>query len=439
MRTNCVVALEECHIGHVQNNSRYRLRAFSHPNITLHNVQQDDQSLQISRFLTFFKDAFTKGTFIKCTLSKPGAKAPQDLKNVYLRPVELKQGLKIAFNFRYKTRDEVKNFDLELGAAYLQTLLGEVFLNADFFSTTQDLTLGFDKKGAITLLMKKPTHAREVEMTHDRTKQRLLDPATPWLHRLGITSAKGEVLAASQDKWKQINKFLEIIASVIKTDALPADLHIADMGSGKGYLTFALYDYLSNKLGLEPHITGIELRQNLVDFCNQLAKEANFTRLEFIAQDINKYNPARLDMLIALHACDTATDLALAKGILGQAKAIVVAPCCHKQIRKAMHTSNELEPVLRFGILEERQAEIITDGIRALLLEAEGYKTNVFEFISTEHTAKNVMITAVADARNKHQRTQALAKVAALKSGFGIAQHYLEGLLAGKVAGLPEN
>ncbi len=393
-------------------------------------MPQDSHSAPVSQFYAHFKTAFTTGFFLKCTLSKPTAKAQLDLKNVYLRPVEIKQVLQLSFTFRYKTRDEVKNFGLEMGLSYLQTLLGEAFLHADFFSTTQDISLGFDKKGTASIQIKKASQAAQAETTHDRNKQRLLDPAAPWLHRLGITSAKGEVLAAAQDKWKQINKFLEIIASVIKTDALPTDLHIADMGSGKGYLTFALYDFLSNKLGLTPHITGIELRQNLVDFCNNLSQEAGFTHLKFLAQDINKYHPERLDMLIALHACDTATDLALAKGILGQAKAIVVAPCCHKQIRKAMHTRNELAPLVRFGILEERQAEIVTDGIRALLLESEGYKTNVFEFISTEHTAKNVMITAVADVRLKAQGAQALAKVAALKSGFGIDQHYLEGLLA---------
>ncbi len=394
---------------------------------------QDSHLAPVSQFYAHFKTAFTTGAFLKCTLSKPTAKAQFDLKNVYLRPVEIKQVLQLSFTFRYKTRDEVKNFGLEMGLSYLQTLLGEAFLHADFFSTTQDISLDFDKKGTASIQTKKASQAAPAETMHDRNKQRLLDPAAPWLHRLGITSAKGEVLAAAQDKWKQINKFLEIIASVIKTDALPTDLHIADMGSGKGYLTFALYDFLSNKLGLTPHITGIELRQNLVDFCNNLSKEAGFTHLEFLAQDINKYHPERLDMLIALHACDTATDLALAKGILGQAKAIVVAPCCHKQIRKAMHTQNELAPLVRFGILEERQAEIVTDGIRALLLESEGYKTNVFEFISTEHTAKNVMITAVADVRLKAQASQALAKVAALKSGFGIDKHFLEGLLAANI------
>jgi SAM-dependent methyltransferase len=247
------------------------------------------------------------------------------------------------------------------------------------------------------------------------------------LHALGITNARGEVPAPSQDKWRQIDKYLEIIESLLREQALPTDAHIADMGSGKGYLTFALYDFLTRQRQMTPRITGIELRPQLVALCNQIARDNGFSGLQFIAQDIKDYHPERLDMLIALHACDTATDLALAVGIQHQAEIIVAAPCCHKQIRRDMHARNELAPVLRHGILEERQAEILTDGIRALLLESEGYDTKVFEFISSEHTAKNVMITAL----NKHRRNreEALAKVAALKTGFGIERHYLETLL----------
>lgn len=382
------------------------------------------------RFLDNFKAACTAGHFIKCTLSKPTPTAPEGLKNVYLRAIVLKKGPHIAFTYRYKTRDEVKNFTLPDAAQQLEQLLGPVFLNADLFTTEQDTTLIFDKNGKAAITTKKPTQTTPADTRHNREKHRLLDPAAPWLHDLGITNARGEVLPAAQDKWKQINKFLEIIDSLLREHPLPPEAQIADMGSGKGYLTFALYDFLSRQAGLIPHITGIELRQNLVDFCNKTAQKAGFSNLQFIAADINNYQPERLDLLIALHACDTATDLALAKGIHARAGIVIVAPCCHKQIRRDMHTHNELEPVLRHGILEERQAEIVTDGIRALLLEANGYKTNVFEFISTEHTAKNVMITAVDGRRSTVDgRRAVLEKVAALKAGFGIREHYLEKLL----------
>ncbi|MCK6690827.1 MAG: SAM-dependent methyltransferase [Thermoanaerobaculia bacterium] len=382
------------------------------------------------RFLDNFKTAYAAGHFLKCTLSKPTPAAPEGLKNIYQRPVDLKKGPHIAFTFRYKTRDEVKNFTAPEAARQLEQLLGTVFLNADLFTTEQDISISFGKNGLAAISLKKPAQTAPADTRHNREKQRLLDPAAPWLHELGITNAKGEVLHAAQDKWKQINKFLEIIEGLLHEHPLPPDAQIADMGSGKGYLTFALYDFLSRQMGLNPHITGIELRQNLVDFCNKTAQKAGFAGLHFIANDINDFQPERLDLLIALHACDTATDLALAKGIHARAGIVIVAPCCHKQIRRDMETHNELEPILRHGILEERQAEIVTDGIRALLLEANGYKTNVFEFISTEHTAKNVMITAINGRRwTVDGRRAALEKVAALKAGFGIQEHYLEKLL----------
>lgn len=382
--------------------------------------------------MNVFETAFAAGHFLKCTLSKPTPAAPEGLKNIYLRPVLLKAGSRVAFTYRYKTRDEVKNFSATESRQQLEQLLGLRFLNADLFTTEQDAGLSFGKNGKAAFSTQKPTQTDPVDTRHNREKHRLLDPAAPWLHDLGITNTKGEVLPTAQDKWKQINKFLEIIDSLLRAHPLPPGAQIADMGSGKGYLTFALYHFLSQQPGLDPQVTGIELRQNLVDFCNKTAQKAGFTGLQFAATDINDFLPETLDLLIALHACDTATDLALAKGIHARAGIVVVAPCCHKQVRRDMEAHNELAPILRHGILEERQAEIVTDGIRALLLEANGYKTNVFEFISTEHTAKNVMITAVSSPRpaaDNRRRAEALEKVAALKAGFGIREHFLEKLL----------
>ncbi len=388
--------------------------------------------MPVSQFLASFRTAFESGNLLKCTLSKPTASAPADLKNIYIRPVILKKGRFAAFNYRYKTRDEAKNYSLEEALEHLGALLGREFQNADLLTPGRDFTLSFSKNGEAVFLSKKGSHTGGNDTAHDRPKHRLLDATAPWLHALGVTSAKGEVLANAQDKWRQINKYLEIVESLLRETPLPNDARIADMGSGKGYLTFALYDFLKNKMGLDPQVTGIELRPQLVALCNKTAEEAGFRGLRFVSQDIATYEPGHLDMLIALHACDTATDLALAAGIRHQARIIVAAPCCHKQIRREMQAHNELAPLLRHGILEERQAEILTDGIRALLLEAEGYKTQVFEFISTEHTAKNVMITATGGEKPRiadKKREAALEKVAALKAGFGIREHYLESLL----------
>jgi hypothetical protein len=391
------------------------------------------------QFIQAFQTAFESGRFIKCTLGKPCQGATGDLKNVYFRTVSLKKGVHISANFRYQTRDEVKNYSAEAAFLVLREILGTVLLHADLFTSTGDYSLQITPGGKALFIQKKASQAAATTLEHNREKKRLIRPTAPWLHTLGITNIRGEVLANAQDKWRQINKYLEIIQSLLDEKPLPNDPHVADMGSGKGYLTFALYDFLTNVLGLNPVVTGIELRSNLVELCRKTARESNFTGLHFVTQNISTYQPDRLDMLIALHACDTATDLALATGILNQAKIIVAAPCCHKQIRKEMLAQNELAPILQHGILAERQAEILTDGIRALLLEAEGYQTKVFEFISSEHTAKNVMITAIKPENDRSgarqmRREKALAQKTALKTGFGIKEHFLEHLLAKKGA-----
>jgi hypothetical protein len=176
---------------------------------------------------------------------------------------------------------------------------------------------------------------------------------------------------------------------------------------------------------MNPTVQGFELRETLTQVSNDLSEKCHFKDLNFVAADILNFNSERLDMLIALHACDTATDIAIAKGIQANAAMILVAPCCHKQIRKQMNAQNELRPVLKHGILEERQAELVTDGIRALLMEAHGYKTKVFEFIETEHTPKNIMIVGIRNRPN----LDALKQIEAIKSGFGIQEHFLETLL----------
>jgi len=218
-------------------------------------------------------------------------------------------------------------------------------------------------------------------------------------------------------------------------DELPQNksLHIADMGSGKGYLTFALYDYLVNHLQRDTTMTGVEFRKDLVDLCNQIAVKSGFKNLQFVEGSIEAFDCTGINMLIALHACDTATDDAIYKGIQAHADLIVVAPCCHKQIRREMEQGkkpHELDFILRHGIYLEREAEMITDSMRALFLEYAGYKTKVFEFISEAHTPKNVMIVAQKVQEASEQRQQeALSKIRAAKTFFGIHKHYLETLM----------
>lgn len=380
----------------------------------------------IENFYYQLEQALQKVSLSKITLSKP-RRGGADLQNIYGRLVEIKGELCLSFTLRYKTRDETKNVSLAQTPSQLKAWMEEHFRTANLFTKNDHWVLQLNKKG-IGRIQHQQIKEREINpLQHDHTKQRpLSEQPRLYLHALGIANQEGKILQQGKKKFRQINKYIELIEHLLQEQPLAANARLVDMGSGKGYLTFALYDYLVNQKQLAVKMTGIELRQGLVDQCNSIAKKYDFDQLEFIAEDIHQYQPdGGIDMLIALHACDTATDEAIAKGIRAGANIIVVAPCCHKQVRKSMKPPVGLEPMLQHGILLERQAEMLTDAIRSLLLEANGYKTKVFEFVGTEHTPKNVMITAV----KRSARKEALAEIDQLKSSFGLSHHHLEDLL----------
>lgn len=383
-----------------------------------------NQEAQIT-FLEYLQQSFEGGTFVKLTLSKPTDRS-SELKNIYLRPVSIKDQLHYSFLYRYKTKDIVKNHLPDHTLTLLDKLLGQDFLEASLFTTQKDLTLFFNKKRKARLVIKASSIPAPPDTSHNKKKKRLIEAAgNPYLYQLGITSKEGQILKQGQKKFRQINKYIEIIDSLLRKHPLPPSPKIVDMGSGKGYLTFALYDYLNQQLQLDAQITGIELRPQLVAATNELARMIEFQQLHFEAMDIMDYPADQIDMLIALHACDIATDIAIAKGIRSQAEIIVVAPCCHKQVRKSMKPAGIMDEMLKHGILLERQAELLTDSIRSLLMEAHGYQTKVFEFISTEHTPKNMMIVGMKGKPNP----EAKGIIQEIKNQFGISSHYLEKIL----------
>ena len=229
-------------------------------------------------------------------------------------------------------------------------------------------------------------------------------------------------------KWKQIHKFDEIFSGALSHIQLPEQLRVVDFGSGKGYLTFALYDYLL-KQDLNPFVTGVELNSKMVEFCQEVANKSDFQQLDFFQGDVRTYQPERLDVMIALHACDVATDFAIHTGIRLNAEMIMCAPCCHKELRPQLKAPLVLQPMLQFGIHAGQQAEMLTDTIRALLLKAYGYETKVFEFVALEHTSKNKMILATKRKDYQAPDVAVLAQIQALKEMYGIQKHSLELLL----------
>lgn len=384
----------------------------------------------IQSFLGKFADSFKQQTLVKLTLSNKRDKEAE-LKNVFVKPIQLKQGLMLNFVYRHNTKDVTKNYSADEAQAIISDLLNNTLSKGDLFTTAGDIHLTIYPNGKTSVINKKATINESPITQHNREKKRYVgnEGTANYLHELGITTADGKVKADKQDKYKQINKYVEIIDNVISSSNLPDDFTVVDMGAGKGYLTFALYDYLVNKLHKQAHVAGIELREGLVETCNDIAKHSGFDKLSFIQGSIDTAELPKADMLIALHACDIATDQAIYRGIQAGSKVIICAPCCHKQVRKALEPHNALSAITKYGIMEERQAEILTDTIRALLMEAYGYKTKVFEFISTEHTPKNVLIVGVKQDKHEGVKQDVLEKVNNLKQLFNIQYHHLEKLL----------
>ncbi len=383
-------------------------------------------SAPVVDFWAAMEEAVATASFVKLTLSKP-TRQQKELQRIHIRPVLIKQQLQLSATLQFERRDETRNFLPEEGIQQAAAWLGELFMEANLFTTSRHWLLSLNKKREGRLQQRPAVHSQSGPLVHNHAKKHALDVQADmhYLMSLGIMGSEGQILQKSQRKYRQIQKYIEIISHLLTDHPLPAHPKIADMGSGKGYLSFALYDFLQRQLGLAPAMEGVEIRPDLVDFCNELSRTSGFDGLSFVAASIEDYSVPALDMLIALHACDTATDLAIAKGIQAGAKLIVVAPCCHKQLRRDMKPSEVLMPMLKQGVFMERQAELLTDSLRVLLLEAHGYAVKTTEFVGPEDTPKNVLIMAAKASPNP----KATAQIAALKALFGVRRHALEDLL----------
>ena len=386
-------------------------------------------SEKTGEFIDALQQSLSENTFVKISLGNYKGRE-ENLKNVYIKRVLIKNEEKLCYTYRYKTRDIVKNHSVAEGIEHIRQFLDREFYVATLFTITHDLVFEnlHDKK--VILRKNTPAHQQLPAADHDRNKKRLISSSgKPYLAQLKITDENGKVLVNAQDKYKQINHYIDILSSLIKEIPGRETLKVVDMGSGKGYLTFALYDYLVNVLKVNAQVTGVEFRPDLVNLCNTIALDTGFTQLGFEQGTIENFDSAGTNILIALHACDTATNDAISKGISAGADLIVVAPCCHKQIRRqleASKTGNDLGFLTKYGIFLERQAEMVTDGIRAMILEYFGYKTKVFEFISDAHTPKNVMIVGLKDPKWTGHNEAVLEKIKNAKAYFGIEYHHLE-------------
>ena len=407
---------------------------------------------QRERFLDALAQGVADGSVTRVLLSKPVAKG-DDLERVTARPLVLRGERVLSFVFTHRTKDITKNEPVDVALETIAALVGARFAHAHLFARDAELQLMMSRKGRYTLHRSRakaddatrPAVAAasddDAGPQHDRQKHRFVSLDAPFLVELGVTTARHELVPAMARKWKQINKFVEVMSHALESAGIgpTAPLNIVDFGAGKGYLTFALHDWLRRQAAGAPRaldVVGVELRPDLVQLCNDAIARGHLEGLRFEAGDVGSFVPERLDVMIALHACDTATDHALHTGIRAGASIIMCSPCCHKQIRPQMQMPSLLKPMLQHGIHLGQQAEMVTDGLRALLLEAHGYDAQVFEFVALEHTSKNKMILAVRRQGRQDtpqalkRRADVLAQIAQLKQFYGIREHCLETLLA---------
>jgi hypothetical protein len=383
----------------------------------------------ITKFIDGLRDSLEKGIFSQLVMAKYHGPEPNLIKYI-IRLVEIKKQKYLSFVRHYQKKDITENFPVIKGVEEITKLLGVTFMRAHLITMDGSAQLEFSRKGKCRLTHGKSTGSVVRSSEHDREKQRIIDHRRPFLHELGITNNFGQVLPSMSCKWKQINKFMEFFNHAVVSSELSSrpGIDVVDFGCGKGYLTFAMHDFLCNTLAVAANVTGVELRENLVRFCNDTSAKLACAGLHFCQGNVENYTPAKIDALIALHACDTATDLAINMGVHAGATIIMCAPCCHKQIRPQIKTPEVLKPILRFGSHLAQEADMITDGLRALLLETQGYKASVFEFISLEHTDKNKMILGVK-CPGKIDPNPIWLQINAIKDFYGIREHKLESLL----------
>ena len=360
-----------------------------------------------------FEDFLDEG-LIRIILSNPVLKegaGPGKVLKVRVRPVMLKGGM--VFQAEELTEKQAfhRNLTKEEGVPYLLGLLEGGFKQAEAESVKGQARVMVGKKGTVTVKVKKNQQkivAAPNVASHNRQKRYILEEGKPvaFLEDLGVMTADGKVIRSRYDKFRQINWFLEFIEDILPRLDKSRENVIIDFGCGKSYLTFAMYYYLHELRGYEVRIIGLDLKQDVIDRCNRLSEAYGFDKLKFYHGDIASYDGVdHVDMVVTLHACDTATDYALEKAVKWDASVILSVPCCQHELNKQM--DNELlRPVFQYGLIKERMAALYTDALRAEILENRGYRTQILEFIDMEHTPKNILIRAVKQGGPKDNRKE---------------------------------
>ena len=397
-------------------------------------------------FVRHLRESCAADTFVRLSLTSP-RDPDAAVQRVLARLVDVRETRHLSLTFREARRDTVRNELLVPAIVEIERLLKRGEFRAAMLATTAaDWQLQLDASGGAKLIRHRAKETTAPPRSHDEKKPTLLgEAALPWLEALGITDKLGRPKRQLADKHAQIDRYVEILAHLARDcgwggdAAAPtptsAPLRFVDVGCGKGHLTFAAWHLAKNVLHRAAEVIGVEVRQDLVDAANATARELGASDVRFVAGSIETAPLPGVDALIALHACNTATDHAIRRGVEANARLVVVAPCCHQEVRPQLGKPAPLEPVLKHGLMAERMAEWATDGLRSLVLEHCGYRTKVVEFVGSEHTPKNVMIAAVraAEPPSAARRAETAAAIDAFRTFFGITKHALDPLLRGEV------
>ncbi len=345
----------------------------------------------------FLEEIVTEGHLLQASFSSPRRRDDDTPRKLTVRPIKLKTGLFYQFERHQLNKVFHENVPSERLKEQLQSAM-ERYKQALFKTPDADVQVMANKKGALSLIVhSKATKREAVLQEHNRNKAYVLPDGepVPFLIALGVMTAEGKVVKAKYDKFRQINRFLEMVSDVIPDLPRGKPLTIVDFGCGKSYLTFAMYHLLAIKEALTVNIIGLDLKTDVIETCSKLARELQWDNLSFYVGDIANFEGhASVDMVVTLHACDTATDSALLKAIGWEASVILSVPCCQHELFRQI-SQPILKPLLKHGILKERFSALVTDAIRANLLEIAGYRTQLLEFIDLEHTPKNILIRAV--------------------------------------------
>ena len=356
-----------------------------------------------------------------------------------LRPVLL-QGQLMFQSTRYAGNQVFhENHDAQGACELIEELLQGQFRQCEITARDRSATVLVSKKGKMTVKTRQTVCNAPRELSHNREKQYILREGCPvdFLVGLGVQTPDGRITRSKYDKFRQINRYLEFIEDIL--DQLPGEgaIHVIDFGCGKSYLTFAMYYYLHVMQGRDIRITGLDLKADVIRHCNELAAKCGYEQLQFQVGDISTYEGTqRVDMVVSLHACDTATDYALEKAVSWGARVILAVPCCQHEVNRQIRC-RELEPVLRYGVIRERMSALITDALRAGLLEQQGYDTQILEFIDMEHTPKNLLIRAVKKSQgtgqphmlkkqDTRQETETWGQQGAVRQGKSTLQETME-------------